>query len=106
MKMEIQRMSRKMGGRIPWMPVTFFVLALVSIGMLLWANRINERQRVNFTLAKALLDAEVKVATFHLWFEEALMGEKTLTMDEIWSGFDQGASLLAVILNGATPCTG
>lgn len=53
-------------------PLVVLLLGLLSITLLVLMNDINERQRINFAFADALMDLQIKTATAHLWLEEAL----------------------------------
>ena len=52
-------------------PLTVVVLGVLSLAVLLWTARIGERQRLHSELWCAIADFEVRIATAHLWLEEA-----------------------------------
>lgn len=81
-------------------PATVFVLSLLSVGMLLWFDRINERQRMNFDLCDALMDIQIKATSYHLWLEEAITGDTAVDIRKVWDEIDLAISLSEAILNG------
>jgi PAS domain S-box-containing protein len=63
-------------GRPKWLPY-LIPGAILSIGvlsafLLFWILRMNDDQREDFKYVDALMDIQVRMATFHLWFEEAI----------------------------------
>jgi len=52
-------------------PLTVVVLGVLSLAVLLGTARISERQRLHSELWYAIADFEVRIATAHLWLEEA-----------------------------------
>jgi PAS domain S-box-containing protein len=82
------------------MPILAFVLAGLSIGMLAWIDRINERQRRNFDLADAIMDIQIKTATSHLWLHEAISGNHTADIQKVKDEIDFAMSLAEAVLNG------
>jgi signal transduction histidine kinase len=86
--------------RIYGIPSTVVALGLISVAMLIWTDRINKSQRMNSAVADALNDAQIRIATFHVWFEEGISGESEIDMDEIWGDLNRAMNLLEVIMNG------
>ena len=80
------------------MPTAVFLIGALSIGLLLWGNRINHRQQMNFLVADTILGAQVNVATGHLWLEEALSGDATAK--EALAAMDQAIFSVNSTLNG------
>lgn len=84
-----------------WMPITVFFLGLLSIMMLLWINRISERERFNFDLCDALMDIQIKTGSFHLRFEELIRRDTVVDFrmaGEVWDEIDIAISLAEAVL--------
>ncbi len=84
-----------------WMPITVFFLGLLSIMMLLWINRISERERFNFDLCDALMDIQIKTISFHLRFEELIRRDTVVDFrmaGEVWDEIDIAISLAEAVL--------
>lgn len=84
-----------------WMPTTIFVLAILSIVLLVWVYQISERYRANSKFINAILDLRVRTATFHLWFEEAVVGGAKADLERALSDLD-----LATKLSGSPQISG
>ncbi|MBI5663672.1 MAG: hypothetical protein HZC49_01085 [Nitrospirae bacterium] len=82
------------------MPVSVFVLGMLSLAILVWMSRINERQYLNYALANSLMDIQIHAATTHLWFEEGLYENKQAYMAMARSNLADAARLSKAILNG------
>jgi signal transduction histidine kinase len=82
------------------MPASLFTLGIISICVLLWTAKISERQRMNFSLADALMDMQNNAAVFHLWFEEGIYEDTMTDFDKVWADIDEATRLARVILNG------
>jgi C4-dicarboxylate-specific signal transduction histidine kinase len=82
------------------MPIAVLILAMASIAMLIWTNKIHERQRRNIALTSTVMDVRIKSATFHLWLEEALGGEPRVDVQRLLSDLDLVIGLGETILNG------
>ncbi|HXE98352.1 MAG TPA: hypothetical protein VN642_18255, partial [Dongiaceae bacterium] len=80
------------------MSTAVFLIGIFSITLLLWVNRISHRQRMNSLIIAAFMDAQINVATGHLWLEEALSGDGTAK--EALSEIDQAINLVDAALNG------
>jgi signal transduction histidine kinase len=83
-----------------WMPVTVFVIGLLSIGLLLWVERINERLLVDELLVDAIMDTQIRTATYHLRLEEVLAGIPSAKMEEGMEALDQALRLMDLVLEG------
>ena len=83
-----------------WLPVVVFILGVVSSGLLIWSMRINERQRMNFALADAIMDMQFQIVSSHLWFEEIINGDTAENIDGVWASIDHGLHLARAILKG------
>ncbi len=81
-------------------PATVFLLGVISIALLIWNNRISERQRQNFAVADAIMDFRIEITQAHLWIDEAITGAKGVDIREVWAGFDRGIQLAETILRG------
>jgi signal transduction histidine kinase len=83
-----------------WMPTAVFVLGVVSTVMLFWVYHITEKQMQTFEHVDAIMDVQVKTATFHLWFEEAISEGRYEDMETTFSYIDDAISLSAAIRFG------
>ncbi len=82
------------------------VIGILAIGLLIWAKVINDRQRMNFTLTKALMALQIKAATAHLWLEEALIEKNAGRMAQASSTLDWAEKLSRMIIEGGVPVEG
>ena len=82
------------------MPVAVLMLGVSSIFLLLWVNRISERQLVNSAHIDALMDVETHTATVHLWLEEAIYGDTDVDVKKQLSDLNKAINLVNVILEG------
>jgi len=55
-----------------WMPTAVFILGILSFVLIFWIHSISERQKLAFEHVDDIMDIQVRTATFHLWFEEAI----------------------------------
>jgi signal transduction histidine kinase len=85
-----------------WMPITVFLIGLLSIVQVLWVDRISEKLRVDEGFAYALMDAQVNIAVYHLRLEEALYGYDSKETDakDAFAALDQALTLVDAILSG------
>lgn len=84
-----------------WMPATVLVLGMLSIAMLIWIDRISQRQRVHFAVEGVLTDLQVKIATSHLWFDEAAINHNRHgEIERAWSDFREATRLSELLLTG------
>jgi signal transduction histidine kinase len=85
-----------------WLPITVFLIGLLSIIQILWVDRISEELHVDEGFADALMDAQVNIAVYHLRLEEALYGydsKETDTRDAL-AALDKAITLVDAILSG------
>jgi signal transduction histidine kinase len=82
------------------MPTAAFLLGVLSLVMLVWTDRIDEKQRDHFALANALMDLRISLATSHLWLEEAITGNDNAEMDRARSDVQEATRLLGILLRG------
>src|SRR5262245_9769555 len=82
-----------------WMPPTVLALGLLSIAMLMWVDRMNQRQRTEFALVDELMDVRIEAAMSHLWLDEALhtQGE---SKERGWAHLREAKRRAATLLNG------
>jgi len=59
--------------------IAVLVLGVMSLAVLIFTDQISQRQRLHYELGSAIADLQIRVATTHLWLEEA-------TADEAASG--------------------
>jgi len=93
-------MIRKASLRWHWMPAAVLLLGMLSAALLVWTDRINERQRVNYLWLDAIMDVQIRTATFHLWLEQVIAGDTAVDMKEVWEDYDRAVMLVDVLLNG------
>ncbi len=86
--------------RIYLIPILVLILSLLSVGMLLWMNDIKEREGNDFALTDAINDIRMRVANFHLWFEEALAGNPKMDRQKVWEDYEWSLKMIEVVLNG------
>ncbi len=88
--------------RWSWMPITVFLIGLLSIVQVLWVDRISEKLRIDEGFADALMDAQVNIAVYHLRLEEALYGYDSKETDAkvALAALDQAITLIDAILSG------
>ena len=55
---------------------------------------------MNYALANAVMDVQIRSANFHLWSEEAISGDATIDIGKLWGGIEDAISLTESILNG------
>ena len=82
------------------MPAAVLLLGMLSAALLVWTDRINERQRVNYLWLDAIMDVQIRTATFHLWFEQVLAGDTAVDIKEVWEDYDRAVMLVDALLNG------
>jgi hypothetical protein len=83
-----------------WMPIALFIIGTLSMCLLCWSITSHTKQRQDFAMMNAIMDMQLNTATAHLWFEEALYGDPTVDLDNVWADFDRGIGLSASILSG------
>jgi signal transduction histidine kinase len=84
-----------------WMPITVFLIGLLSIVLVLWVDRISEKLRVDEGFAYALMDVQVNIAMYHLRLEEVLEGSGPEEMDakEALAALDQAITMVEATLD-------
>lgn len=82
------------------MPTFVFLLGILSVILLLWANRINAQQRIDFDIVDAIMDAQINTATAHLWLEHVISGDGGVEAKQVVADLDQAIKLIDVILEG------
>ncbi|MBL4692050.1 MAG: PAS domain S-box protein [Magnetovibrio sp.] len=77
------------------------VLPALLIGLLSYlyitSARITDR---NMPLLHGGLEIQSKVSQFHLWFEEFIQGDKSLTRDIVWKHIDDTHAFIHAMLDG------
>jgi signal transduction histidine kinase len=82
------------------MPTVVFVLGVLSTIMLVWVFAIAEKQRMTFEHVDAIMDLQVKTATFHLWFEEAISEGRFKDLEQTLADIDGAIELSAALRLG------
>lgn len=93
-------MRRKGFWRWHWMPITGLLMGLLSTILFVWINHISERHRINSLLFDAVMEARIRVFSFHLWLEEAVGGDATVEVKKLLAEIDQAMNLGNAVLNG------
>lgn len=93
-------MGRKIFRQIYWIPVALFILGLLSIVMLIWIDRISQRQRRDIEVCDALTNIQLSIVSAHLWSEEFIAGDIPLDLERISGKIDLGIRLAEAVLNG------
>jgi hypothetical protein len=57
-----------------WLPAMIFLIGGLSVFLLLWSDRIAEKQRIQADLVDVLMDVQIHAAKAHLWVEQLLLG--------------------------------
>ena len=86
--------------------VGIVALGLVSIAIVIYSQwLVTQDFERNTTFMRLMQSVQQEVATAHLWFEEALGGDRYISVDEDVREQIQAAQLLvgAAIYGGATP---
>jgi signal transduction histidine kinase len=82
------------------MPAAVAVLGVLSLAMLVSADRISERQRSHFGFFNALMALRITVATSHLWLEEASVGQSEAELERAWADLREANRLSRVLVEG------
>jgi two-component system, NtrC family, sensor kinase len=93
--MKLKRFSKRY-----WMPLTISIMGVLSLAVLSWSLILHANQRKDFALVDAIMDMQIHTATYHLWFEEALYGDPSVSLDNAWADFEHASRLSALMLNG------
>jgi hypothetical protein len=100
------RMTTARGrGQWLWTPFLVVLLGLLSIAMLVWIDRVGERQRMDFARADALMAIRMRVTTAHLWVEEGLAHQPE-DLKSAWADLAVATRLADGLLAGGTTETG
>lgn len=74
------------------------MIVLIIIGMLSYTGlRMSER---NTPLVDASMEIKYELTLFHLWFEELVQGDTTLTETEVWQHLEQSQWYANAMLDG------
>lgn len=83
-----------------WMPTLVFLFGMLSIFLLLWVARISVRLQNDEVLVDAVMDVQIRAATYHLRLEETLSGVASTDAEETVVVLDQAIHLADLSLNG------
>jgi signal transduction histidine kinase len=83
-----------------WMPAAVLFMGSLSIGLMIWTDRINEKQRVDYVVQGALMDVQIHTSVFHLWLEEFIGGNPDVDIKSTWKEFERSVGLIEAILEG------
>ena len=82
------------------MPTAVFLLGILSIVMLFWLFFIAERQKMAFEYVDDIMDIQVRMATFHLWFEEAVAEGEREDVEKSLTDIDEAIKFSDALLFG------
>jgi len=82
------------------MPMTVFLIGILSIALLLAISRIRVYQHINSVLNNAILHVEVDTAMFHLKTEEFISGDTTVNIQDAIARMDKTIELAEAIPGG------
>jgi two-component system, NtrC family, sensor kinase len=99
--MRLKRLSKRY-----WMPITFFLIGTLSMALLSWSVKSHTKQLQDFAMMNAIMDMQIHAATAHLWFEEALYGDPTVDLKNVWEDFERGIRLSTLVLEGGVSAYG
>ena len=99
-----QGMSSRMYGtgfwRRFWIPLSVVIFGVLPVIMLIWTQQISDGVRTDYIVESALMDAQIRASSFHLWFEEGIAGDADVDLRTTWADLDRASELLAAILDG------
>jgi len=82
------------------MSITVCLIGMLSIFLLMWADRISERLRIDADIVDAVMDVQIHAANAHLWLEQAIGGDTDVDVKKVIADLDQAINLVDVTLNG------
>ncbi len=83
-----------------------FIVGVISITLVFWSDKLREKSREDAVLMGALMDLQIDISLFHLWFEEHLTGNKTIKMQETIGLLEEGKRLAEAMLDGGVTMHG
>ncbi len=83
------------------LPVLIVILGIMAAALIVATNKLRTDQNRNYVTMGAMMDIEIEISIFHLWFEEYISGDKTVDMEEVWSRLDHSKLLVNSLLGGA-----
>lgn len=86
--------------RIYWLPLTVFIVGLLSLTMLIGLNRINERQSRNYDVCDVLMDIQIKIQSTHILVDEIIFGDAPIDIEKVSVEIDLAISLAEALLKG------
>jgi len=92
-----QSMGMRRYDPIPWV----VGMGLLVVGILLYSLFIGTRMVQRYALLiEATMEIKLELATGHLWFEEAISGDRNTDIATIWEHLDQSAWYARAMLEG------
>jgi len=82
------------------MSITVCLIGMLSIILILWADRISERLRFDADIVDAFMDVQIHTAKAHIWMEEIIAGDNGVDAEKIIADLDQAINLIDVTLKG------
>jgi signal transduction histidine kinase len=83
-----------------WLPAMIFLIGGLSVFLLLWSDRIAEKQRIQADLVDVLMDVQIHAAKAHLWVEQLLLGGTESDVNSFMIELSQAINLINVSLEG------
>jgi signal transduction histidine kinase len=81
-------------------PTVMLILGVISVGLLIWASRINDRQRMLSSRVNTVKEIRIRTTTFHLWFEEAVTVGTRDEVRQTLTDLDAAMALSRSIVDG------
>jgi len=101
-----ERMARaRRLGQWLWTPILVVLLGLLSITLLVWIDRLSQRQRMDFARAEVLMALRLRATTAHLWVEEGI-AHLPEDLKTAWADLAAAVRLADRLLNGGKTETG
>lgn len=82
------------------MSATVLLIGILSIILLAWVNRIDERLRIDAALLGAIMDVQINTASAHLWLEQSVSGDTHVDTRKVIADIEQAIRLIRAILDG------
>ncbi len=87
-------------------PLILLVLGAMSIMMMLWTDVIHTELIQYNRDAGIVMDMQIKLTTFHLWFEEGISGDTSVDMEENFIRIETAKREINALLEGGVSESG
>jgi len=82
------------------LPATVFLIGILSIALSLWVERIYAKLGNDAEIGDVIMDVQVHTAIYHLWLEEAGVGNLPATVQAATARLDQAIHSINATLSG------